>query len=44
MDHITLFKTAQEYKDAKDSLLIPNVSYIEETDSVEYMKKHLIVV
>ena len=42
MDHITLFKTAQEYKDAKDSLLIPNVSYIEETDSVEYMKKHLI--
>jgi hypothetical protein len=42
MDHITLFKTAQEYKDAKDSLLIPNVSYIEETDSVEYMKKHVI--
>ena len=42
MDHLTLFTTAQEYKDAKDSLLVPNISYIEETDSVEYMKKHVI--
>ena len=42
MDHITLFKTVQEYKDAKDNLLVPNVSYIEDTDTVEYMNKHII--
>lgn len=42
MDHLTLFTTTQEYKDAKDNLLIPNVSYIQETDSVEYMTKHVI--
>lgn len=42
MNHITLFKTEEEYKAAKDSLIIPNVSYISDIDKVEYMVKHII--
>lgn len=42
MNHITLFKTEEEYKAAKDGLVVPNVSFISDVDKVEYMVKHII--
>ena len=42
MDYITLFNTMAEYKQAKDGLYVPNVSYIMENDTVEYMIKHVV--